>query len=139
MSGTPSADEFVLAALSGSSNDRSAAGLLAELGGAPGDAQPTMPAALTAASFSDLFTRYYEEPPPPPDAPAAPATQRAGGRPQPEGGRRQAAAEERQRFTASVVQSRRPPPSGTTVEDVPGTGACLFHAIAMSQDPDAAR
>eukprot|EP01046_Picozoa_sp_COSAG06_P018513 COSAG06_NODE_1291_length_9980_cov_166.860237_3_plen_73_part_00 len=40
---------------------------------------------------------------------------------------------------SQAMELRRPPPPGTTLEDVPGTGACLFHAIAMTQDVDEAR
>ena len=34
---------------------------------------------------------------------------------------------------------REPPPEGTLAEDVPGSGACLFHAIAQTQDVGEAR
>ena len=49
------------------------------------------------------------------------------------------AAVARTRFTASMVAARQPASDGSWVEDVPGSGACLFHSIAQSQDAMVAR
>lgn len=50
-----------LAALSGGSSDRNAAGLLAELGCIPGVAQPSMSAALTTDCYSDLRIKFVDQ------------------------------------------------------------------------------
>lgn len=69
-----------LAALSGTSNDQNAAGLLAELGSVAGEAQPSMSAGAAAGAYADLRIRFVDQvrhrlplqptsprPPPPPN------------------------------------------------------------------------
>eukprot|EP00962_Isochrysis_galbana_P001902 scaffold494_cov117-Isochrysis_galbana.AAC.14 len=50
-----------LAALSGTSNDQNAAGLLAELGSVAGEAQPSMSAGAAAGAYADLRIRFVDQ------------------------------------------------------------------------------
>jgi hypothetical protein len=50
-----------LAALSGTSNEQSAAGLLAELGSVAGESQPSMSASASAGTYADLRIKFVDQ------------------------------------------------------------------------------